>query len=336
MLRWATAAVLLLLVALPRFDMRDPGSIGKMTAGAKETPWGHPLDVEGYARLVGWFRGTAPTDSMIPPFCYRPLAPALAAPFPARPVTAINLVNLAALLSTLALLQAIGATIGLGARARWAAMLLFAVSFPAFYYGAIGFIDPVAILFASALLLATLRGAPLVLLVPLAGFATLAKETNAVFALLPLIGALRARGRGAGALARAAAPFAAAFATHLAVRSALPFPEPDAFWIPSLKATVENLSRPRTYASLLLTIALPAGLAAAALLSGGVRGRIGREHRVTLVAGALLAAGLYAYSIATAHTDGRIVWVAYPFLLPIAAAWFERRRHRDPTARGAA
>lgn len=328
MFRWAAAAALLLLVALPRFDMRDAGPIGRLTAGARETPWGHPLDVEGYERLTEWFRGAAPADSMIPPFCYRPLAPALAAPLPAPPVTALNLVNVAALLLTLGLLGAIGATVGLSAGGRWAAMLLFAVSFPTFYYGAIGFIDPLAILFAAALLLATLRGAPLVLLVPLAVFAALAKETNALFAILPVVAAWRAGRRRIGDIARAAAPFAAAVAAHLIVRSTLPFPEPDSFWTPSLKAAVENLSRPRTYASLLLTIALPAGLAAAALRTSRVRERIGRAHRETLVAGAMLAAGLYAYSIASAHTDGRIVWAAYPFLLPLAAAWFERGARR--------
>jgi hypothetical protein len=32
---------------------------------------------------------------------------------------------------------------------------------------------------------------------------------------------------------------------------------------------------------------------------------------------------MYLYSLCSAYTDGRIIWIVYPFAIPIAASWFE-------------
>ena len=203
-LRVTVTAVLLLLVCLPRFNMWDPGPIGRWTAAARNTPWGHPIDVEGYARFVEYARGREPAGRMLAPFAYRPLAPAIAALMPGSATTAINLLNVASLLAVLLLLEQIGRRAGLGGRGRWAAGLMFACSFPAFYYGAIGFIDPVAMLLATLFLLLTLGRAPTLVLVVVMSLAVLAKETNAVFALLPPGFAFARDGRGRGAATRTA------------------------------------------------------------------------------------------------------------------------------------
>ena len=66
-----------------------------------------------------YFRDEAPASELIAPFCYRPLGPALAAVLPAPPITAINIVNLACLIGTVWLLDAIGGLVGLRSRGRW-------------------------------------------------------------------------------------------------------------------------------------------------------------------------------------------------------------------------
>lgn len=323
-IRVAAIAAILVLVCIPRFQMWDPGPVGRLAAGAKDFPWGHPIDVEGYERLVHYFRGQAPADSMISPFCFRPLAPAVAAVLPASPGVAINLFDLACLLACALLLERIGARVGLGGRGRWAAGLMFALSFPAFYYGTIGFIDPAAILFAALMLLLVLRGSGPALLVPAMVLAVLAKETNAAFALLPLATLFHGEGKAWGALGMAALLLAVAAGTHLIVRLAAPFPGHELFWSPSLSAAVENLSRPRTFLSLLLTIGIPTGFAALAAFTGKARRVISSREASVLATGVLLSIALYAYSIVSAYTDGRIIWASYPFLIPLAATWFDR------------
>ncbi|HEU4724087.1 MAG TPA: hypothetical protein VFU59_02190 [Candidatus Eisenbacteria bacterium] len=321
--RFAVLALLLVVVCIPRFQMWDPGPVGRLAAGAKSGPWGHPIDVEGYERLVQYFRGAAPADSMIAPFCFRPLAPAVASVIPAPPGVAINLVNIASLLLVLLVLERIGLLAGLGSRGRWAAGLLFTLSFPTFYYGAIGFIDPVAILFASIFLLLTLQGSGLLLLIPALVLAVLAKETNAVLALLPLAGAYAGGRWNREAFLDAVVLLATAAGTYILVRAAEPFPGQDVVWLPSLAAAAENLSRPRTYLSLALTIGLPGALAGLALATGRAKATLTAPSLRVLATGTMLAGLLYAYSIFAAYTDGRILWIAYPCLAPIAAAWWE-------------
>ncbi|HET9951115.1 MAG TPA: hypothetical protein VFS09_04900 [Candidatus Eisenbacteria bacterium] len=317
---------ILLAVAAIRFDYWDPGPVRRLTAGAHGLPWGHGVDVEGYVRLVAYFRGSAPADSMLAPFCFRPLVPAAASLLPFPALTALDVVNLLALAGALLLLLAVMRRIGLGERSRWYGGLLFALSFPTFYYGAIGFVDPVAILAAALLLHLTLREAPLPLLAAVAILAALVKETNAAFCVLPVLYAWFGGSRSWSRLAWAASVPAAAVAAAMTARALLPFPGSGYFWTPALAPLLDNLSRPRTYLSLALTVGPPLFFAGAAWVGGRAAAAIGERDRRLLASGAAIAAGLYLYSFASAFTDGRIVWASYPFLIPLAASWFEERR----------
>jgi hypothetical protein len=297
--------------------MWDPGPLRALTAAAHSaTPYGHPIDVEGYVRLVRFVRGQAPASELMAPFAYRPLGPALAALVPAPAMTAQNVVNLACLIAVLVLLDAVGQRLGLGRRALWAAGLLFAVSFPAFYYGTIGFIDPVAMLGATVLLVLVLREAPSRVLALAMVFAVLAKETNAIFALLPL-GAMAGSDADRGSLRRTALLVVVAALTVLLIRVLMPVPGEVFPVTPRLQAVVDNLLRPRTHLSLLLTIALPFVLAGIARRSWRAVDVLGVRALGILSIGALAAAALYAGSLFAAHADGRVIWIAYPFLIPI-------------------
>lgn len=329
LMRVGAITVLLVLVCLPRFNrMWDPAAI--RGEAARNTPWGHPIDVEGYARLVRHFRGDLQPAALIAPFCHRPLGPALAAALPAAPLTAINLVNLASLAGVIWLLDAIGGLAGLRSRGRWAAGLLFVFSFPTFYYGTIGFIDSIALATAALLLLLVIRGAPLAALIPAIALATLAKETNAVFALLPLGASIVDRSWGRSAR-RSAGLLAAGAGTFLLAQALMPAPGQDVRPMPGLAVALENLSRPRTYLSLALTIGVPAVLGSLAITAGRARALLRPDAYSVLLLGSLLAGVLYVGSIVGAHTDGRLVWIAYPFLIPIAATWFEPRPGAGPS-----
>ncbi|MGE5175534.1 MAG: hypothetical protein ACM3JJ_04090 [Hyphomicrobiales bacterium] len=314
---------LLAVVVGPRFDLRDPGPIRRLTAGATAGAYGHPIDVEGYVRLVAWFRGQAPADSMIAPFCYRPLAPALASPLPVPELTALDTVNVLALAIAVLLLDRILLATGAGGRGRTAGLLLFIVSFPTFYYGAIGFIDPVAVLVVTWAALLALRerwgwfAATVVL-----GVAV--KETNAVIALFPL---LRSWGRGGPdrvAWRRTVVLAFLAVAVAAAIRLVAPFPGRAAFWAPTWEALVANVTRPRAWMSLALTLGLPALLAVGGAIRDRARGARGDEIDRFLGAGCLAALSLYAVSLLTAYADGRVVWIIAPLLVPLAVRRFRR------------
>jgi hypothetical protein len=321
--RLGLLTVLLILVCLPRFNMWDPGPIRGWTAAARAaTAYGHPIDVEGYVRLVRYFRGEAYASDLIAPFCHRPLAPAVASVLPFAPTTAINVVNLASLIAALWILDAICGVAGLGGRGRWAAGLMWVVAFPTFGYGTIGFVDPVAIATSALVLLLVLRRAPLAALVGAVALATLAKETNALVAFV-LVGTDLPRRPTVGVMVRAALLLVAGLATFLLVQELMPVPGENLRQPPGLDVAAANLTRPKTYLTFILTLAVPVTCAALAFSSGRARATLTREARATLLFGSILAGGLYLASVFGAYTDGRMAWVAYPFLIPIAASYFD-------------
>jgi hypothetical protein len=318
MIRWAALVLILLGFALIRFDLHDPGPVRRLTAGATATRYGLPLDVAGYVRLTAYFRGQAPADSMIPPYCYRPLVPLVASALPWGPLTSIDLVDVACLLVTLVLLDRLLLHVGYGMRGRTLGCLLFAASFPTFYYGAIGFVDPAALLALTGMALAAVRGRRLSFAIWLV-VAVLVKETTAIMAALPGV-APWARGTRREALGRVAPPALLAVAIVVGIRMLAPFPDPGWLWRPSPAALLENLARPRALLSLILTIGLPGAAAAAALVTGRAARALSPEHLRFFLTASALAAALYLYSLTAAYADGRVIWSAYPFLIPVAVA----------------
>lgn len=320
-------AVVLLIVALPRFNVRDSGPFKRYTASATATPYGLPLDVEGYRRLSEYFRGQTPADSLIPPFCFRPLVPLTASLLPVDSHTAINLINLASLFGVVVVLDRLMRHLGFGSRARVVGSLLFIVSFPTFYYGTLGFVDPPSLLIVTSAAYLALQGKYLSFLglVPLA---VLVKETNAVIAFLPAIHAWATGELSSANLRLTVSSLVLALMTAIAIHAILPFPNPGFIWWPRMEAVLKNTSRPRAQLSFLLTLGLPGALAVAALVGGRAKDVLRRSDIRFLLGGAGLALALYAYSLTAAYADGRVVWIIYPFIIPLAAVWFERVTQR--------
>jgi hypothetical protein len=299
---------------MPRFNLRDPWPINRFTADAKNTPYGLPLDVAGYVRLTDYFRGDLPADSLISPYCYRPLIPLLASRIPGDSLTAINLINIASLVLTLVVLEAMLRTIGYETRARTVGLVLFTVSFPVFYYGTIGFVDPPSVLVITlGAFLALRRRYALLGLVTLVGVGI--KETNGIVATLPLVHSWAAR--RSGGLWFTVGYAALAALTVMVIRWASGFPAPGYLWLPSVSSMRDNFSRPRAMLSLALTLGVPGFLALLSVVRGSGRARLGENAYRFLAAGMALGLFLYAYSLTSAYADGRVIWITYPFAIPL-------------------
>lgn len=259
---------------------------------------------------------------MIPPFCYRPLAPLLASCLPLPSLAAINVLNILCLATSLLLLDRIFRVTRVNARGATIGMLLFVLSFPVFYYGTIGFIDPVAVLVVTAAVYWSLRRRWALLGVTLV-LGVAVKETNAFIALAPLLYAWSRRECHRHLAWQTVFFVSLAAGTALVIRLSFPFPNQGFFWIPRLQSVFENLARIRTYLSLGLTIG--PHLAVAAIGAIRNRPRLVRwdSNDRFFLAGTSMVFALYTYSIFTAYTDGRIIWVAYPFLIPFAVRQFQ-------------
>lgn len=307
-----TALVLLMaLIAVitPRFDQRDLGPVESITG---TEAGGNLGDAANYVRFVEAIRGDV--EELPPaPFRYRPLTPVFAAPLPLDAMTALNVVNVLALAASTMGMWWILAALGSPGRLRMLGCLLFVVSFPTFYYGTIGYVDPLAIafvMFGTGAALTDRR----ILLLALLPFAALARESTVI--VIPVaIAWMIVRGLPRREVVKWSLVWFAAFgATVAAVRLGLQA-EGTNLWKPSLDLAIENLSRVRTWLSAALTLGVPALVLVVRHRS--VR-RLPSELQVVLGVGMLLSLGVFAYAILAAYADGRFLWPIYVYTVPAA------------------
>ncbi|MCJ7750135.1 MAG: hypothetical protein MUQ65_03420 [Armatimonadetes bacterium] len=308
----------LICVCLPRFNRQEVLSPRWIPDSRRPAPRAS-TDATQYAAQVMHFRGEAMHRKLRAPFAYRPLAPFLASRLPLKPMTALNLVNIAALLVALACIDGTIAALGLGASSRLAGAALFTFSFPVFYYGAIGYVDPVAIACISAGVLFIVRqqwwALALVLVI-----GALTKETTIV--LLPA--AVARLALGPGTIRRKAAvsvAMLACFAAATVLARGLAPGTGTHLWTPSLAALARNASRPRAWIAFSLSFGLPGVLSSRKLPALLWRRTETTPPALTALAvgcAAVLAVALYSFVAASA--DGRFLWLLYPFAIPIAVA----------------
>jgi len=306
-------SVALVLVTLPRFNRAD---LGLSLTGGGVPATVDLSDAANYLAQVDYYRGGPPTELLISPFAERLLAPWLAARLPFAAMTALNVVNLLALAAALAFIDATLGLLGVGGRGRWLGGALFVFSFPTFYYGAIGLVDPALIAFLAAALYFLLAGRWVGLVVALL-LGGLTRETIVLF--LPVLVVYfacctgRARRDAIWLLAAIGATLGGVLLAHLLRPAAA---GEGYLWLPDWGRFLRNAARPRAWVSGAITLGLPAGLALWAMA------RHWPPPRWTwpLLAGWLTCLALFVFAMFTAYVDGRFVWPAIIFTIPIGLA----------------
>ncbi len=303
---WGPAVLLLGLVVVcwPRFNLDTGG------------------DQQHYIDVVQYLRGQTDFSTLNAPFAYRLAGPLLASLLPLEPMTALNIVNLLALGITALLIQRTILLLPRSLEAAFAGAALFVFSFPTFYYGTIGYVDPVLILFLALFVFGCCsQKHSLIATAFLLG--CLAKES--MLLTVPAYVAFvwsQPRHTRMRHLMWAAAVLAAGTTVVFAMRWFIPL-DHDLTRVPSLPVLFFNASRPRAWFSTLLSMGIPGSLLGVLLCL-----RIGRErlfgHPVglPLCFGALGSIILLAATFCAAYVDGRPGWMFYPFAVPmIALMW---------------
>jgi hypothetical protein len=239
-------------------------------------------------------------------------------------MTALNVLNGASLCVSVVLLAIVLRV--LNATTPWVlgGGAMFVFSFPVFYYGSIGLVDPVLLMFLLLGLWSTLRGQWLMLGLAVV-FGAMVKE--AIILLLPVLAARLlfvqvAPWRRLGILVLVSMLAWVALQIPRQLMPVDPY-----HWVPSLDRLMTNAVRPRTWMSALLSLGVPGLL----LVGGMIRGQGRRSFHTTrdtalpLMVGVLTSLALFGYSLVTAYADGRFIWMGYPFLIPLAVmVWNDR------------
>jgi len=325
--RWLAPGLLIglvVLVCLPRFNRAD-----LLVAGVT----GDASDALEYVRFVKYFRGEA-AELPISPFSYRPFVPFVAALLPLAAMTAINVVNVVALVVGLLFLLRLLSVCGIEYRFRIIGGGLYALSFPTFYYGAVGIIDPVLIAFLVAGMYCIAAAAYPGLAATLVLGATV-KET--IVLLMPvLLVHLWFRYRCAPNRSRLVRSFLLLTGLSLACLSSaylcrrFSVDQHVHMWRPSLEHLAFNASRPRTWIAGALSFGVPGALVVG-LLPSYLRHRPGETLATTgpLLAGTGLSVALFGYAMISAYADGRFMWSGYAFSIPLAMLLLQLRQARE-------
>ena len=307
-------AILLILVTIPRFNRNDL-FVSAITSGGNTANLG---DARYYIAYTEHFRGDQLSYELDPPFSFRPLVPFLASLLPFEPMTALNVVNVAILLISLWLLMATLEAIGFSPGLIALGLGLFVCSFPTFYYGSIGYIEPGVLcmlflgmygierkrwwIFFLAVILGILTKETIVLLLPVIAVAAITSPNDrpriALYTLAFFILYV-----GGTMLIRTNAPGGGSY-----------------FWSLDMGIVVMNITRPRTWISFILSTGLPAAIYVIGVFRYGGEQPFRKlfwRYRLYFI-GTVTALALFAYSITSAYADGRYMWLSYPFTIPLA------------------
>jgi hypothetical protein len=315
-----TLIIVMSIVIFPRFDRLDRFGIDAYTTNGK--PAAQALaDAGAYINHVRYFRGEVDETMLRAPWAYRPLPTFLASLLPLNAMTSINVVNfiflslgLFFLLKTLGFMRLNPKIITLGGFA-------YVISFPVFFYGAVGYIDPV-----------------LVGMLGIGQYLTLNNQNKSFFALL-ILGALvkdpyiiilpawlvYQYGNPEHSLLKVIAISVIAMLVFVSliyfVRQVTPV-DSGFFWHPNQEYLDFNLYRKNAWITSLITL-VPIGVFAFWFCLRENFSLIEERALASLTVGFCGAIAVLIYSFFSVYVDGRYIWIAYPFMIPLACKYLD-------------
>ncbi len=310
----------LVVIIIPRFNWGDVGPL-KPFVGTL------PFDIEQYISYTEFFRGEKDDNTQLEgPFVYRPLTPLLASFLPFEALTSINIVNLIVLLLTLIPLLKMLNLLKFKSNYVFLGGILFVYSFPLFYYGTSGYIDSVLIGFIMTAVYLMLSNKIFLFFVVFA-LGVGVKETIVilipVFAIYLFFQSNFSVKKNISLLLLLILVYSIC---TILLRNIISESE-TYIWLPNLKFIIDNLVRPKTYLSILLTFGIP-GIGALLYINVALRKQSFISQQPALVTGLIVSMLISFFSLFAAYADGRHIWTSYPFTIPLAVAYIKYFRER--------
>lgn len=280
-------------------------------------------DARYFIAYVEHFRGELPSDVIRPASNWRMLVPFIAASLPFEPLTAINIVNQIFLLLSMVMLYHSMLYLKINKGYVWLGLMLFSVSFPAFYYTTIGYVDAGVMFFVSTCIYATIKQSWWLFMVSFVlGF--LAKESIVV--VLPFaVVYLFMQGKRKNAIALGLIIIATYLAESYWIRQyayITPGEKNNMFWVIDPKNIGLNLKRINSLLAPILTLGL-VGL----IYLFNIKSSIKTNKALTWASLLLLATTLamYAFAFISTYADGRPFWLAYFAMIMVSMVGLQNK-----------
>lgn len=281
-------------------------------------------DTYSYVQYVNYYKGKDVAAEVSKPFTYRFLIPLISSVLPFDAFSSLNVINLLSEILFLFILMKVLLILKFDQKTIFLTSLLHAFSFPVFYYGVIGHIDaPSVLLFILGIYLAFKNNYwGMVLLMILGTFVN-----EKIVIILPFYFIYKWIGKDFKTSFWQTALLGILFLTCIyLVRNYTINSDTQYFWKADSDLFFKNLSRIKTYLSLMLTGGLPLLIFILSVKHINFR----TAHNAALATGVFFVILLILYSILSAYTDGRFMWYIYPFILPLCAIgigkWINKKK----------
>ena len=271
-------------------------------------------DSDEYIAYVKYFRKEISYNDLRLPFVYRPFVPFIASLLPFRPLTSLNIINLISSLISVFMLYLILIKCGIPFNYTIGGCFMFVFSFPIFYYGTVGYTDPVLILFLilGTYFIITEQTAPLIMTIIMG---SLVKET--IIIIIPVF-FIYYYLRGNPWKLSLVILLISYFGIMWIVR-AIFIEKGQLLWLPSFNRFKSNIRRPRALLSMVLTFGVPGFLFFVLSVKHGWRKILSNKPLCySLITGLFMSLTLTFYAASAAYLDGRYIWTSYPFSIPLA------------------
>lgn len=294
-------------MGLPRFNRADHGF--KDYTGLYTTS-----DTMHYEAMASIYRGETPKVKPDAPFTYRFLVPLLASFLPVGIASSLNVINLLFMFCALFCVYGICRHYAISQKRSLLGCAFMVFSFPSFYYTTIGYIDPGFIGLLALAYWATISKRWLVLFATLiAGMLT--KE--AMVMVLPIILSFLVVGKMPPkqiVLLSFISLFCCLAGLYISRTFCIQSDVPTYFWGPSFSRLLGNLARPRTWVSFILSM----GVSWMVLVKAKSVLRLLRDQAYwPLLVGFVMCLALSGYALIAAYADGRSIWPAMIFAIPL-------------------
>ena len=315
-------ALSLVLVCLPRFNRRDIGFIDHLTSEGQKSHL-HLADAGEYIKYVNYFRKNQIKGNLTPHATYRPFVPFIASFLPFGPMTSINIVNICFLLIALLFLNLTLYSFQFNLIHRVIGSILFIFSFPLFFYGAIGYIDPVVIGFLSIGVYFLSQKKWLICSI-LFMLGALVKESVVILVPVAFVSLFYCSYSWKKKVWLSIILSLSFLIPYQLIRIVNPISEAH-FWWPTYAFFLLNVTRLKNWAGFLLGYGLPGFLSLGIIPFFQSLWPEKKDQLAPLIAGFLLAVCLYLYSLVAAYADARFIWTSYPFSIPLAVFVLDKK-----------
>jgi len=195
-------------------------------------------------------------------------------------------------------------------------LILFIYSFPTFYYGSAGYIDSVLVccLVISLYVLLKERWILFIILVIISAGV---KETSVVIVFVSIWYILFKTNIQVSRKIALIVSYIVAYSSVIVIVRNVFGTGSEYIWLPEVQMILENISRPKTWLSFILTLGIP-GFLSFFHLKRLKKYYHQKSIKLILLFGFAISILLFVFSILSAYAQGRFIWVSYPFTIPLS------------------